>query len=74
MDEERDRVENDDPDRELTRRDFVAMSLAAGLAAAAGRRRPRELPVVETNVDDQDARRHVRRRLHPSRHRRRTRP
>jgi carboxymethylenebutenolidase len=51
MDEERDRVENDAPDRELSRRDFVAMSLAGGLATAAGHAAAADLPVVEANVD-----------------------
>ena len=37
----------DDP----SRREFVAMSIAAGLAAAAGSAAAAELPVVETNVE-----------------------
>jgi carboxymethylenebutenolidase len=35
----------------LSRRDFVALSLAAGLAAAAGSVSGTELPVIETDVD-----------------------
>jgi carboxymethylenebutenolidase len=35
----------------LTRRDFVALSVAAGLAAATGSAASTELPVIETNVD-----------------------
>ena len=50
MDEKRNHDENDDP-RDLSRRDFVALSLAAGLAAAASSASAAELPVVETNVD-----------------------
>jgi carboxymethylenebutenolidase len=36
---------------DLTRRDFVALSLAAGLAAAASPASAADLPVVENNVD-----------------------
>ena len=36
---------------EVSRRDFVTLSLAAGLALAAGSASGAELPVVETNVD-----------------------
>ena len=36
---------------DLTRRDFVALSMAAGFAAAAGLPSPTHLPVVETAVD-----------------------
>src|ERR1700704_6470776 len=50
MDEQRDHDEQDDTARDVSRRDFVAMSLAAGLAAAAGSASAAELPVVETNV------------------------
>jgi carboxymethylenebutenolidase len=51
-----DRQEQDpeEPDRtssDLSRRDFVAMSLAAGLAAAAGSASAADLPVVETSVE-----------------------
>lgn len=51
MDEKRDRENNDNSARDLSRRDFVAMSLAAGLAAAAGSASAAEMPVVETDVD-----------------------
>jgi len=37
--------------RDVTRRDFVAMSVAAGIAAAAGPAAAAELPVVEKNVE-----------------------
>ena len=58
-DDEQDRSIHDEPSRDLSRRDFVALSLAAGLAAAAGEQASAaELPVIETNVDDQDAGRH----------------
>lgn len=40
---------DDDASRDLSRRDFVALSLAAGLAAATGVNAA-ELPVTETNV------------------------
>ena len=43
--------ENDESLSELSRRDFVALSLAAGLAAAARSASAAELPVVETNVE-----------------------
>src|SRR5438876_8656039 len=36
---------------EFSRRDFVALSVAAGIAAAAGHMSAAELPVVETNVE-----------------------
>src|SRR5215212_1947750 len=36
---------------DLSRRDFVAMSIAAGFAAAAGSAAAADLPVVETNVE-----------------------
>ena len=42
---------NDAPLIDLSRRDFVALSLAAGLAAAAGSASAAELPVVEANVE-----------------------
>ncbi len=50
-DEKRDHEENSGSQSDLSRRDFVAMSLAAGLAAATGSVSAAELPVVETNVD-----------------------
>jgi len=46
-DEKRDREEHD----ELSRRDFVAMSLAAGITAATAGTSAAGLTVVETNVD-----------------------
>src|SRR5438034_9123686 len=46
-----DHQEQDKSSSDLSRRDFVAMSLAAGLAAATGSASAAELPVVETNVD-----------------------
>lgn len=42
---------DDEPISALSRRDFIALSLAAGLAAAAGSVSGTELPVIETNVD-----------------------
>jgi len=42
---------DDNQREELTRRDFVAMSVAAGPAAAAGSAAGAQGPVVETNVD-----------------------
>jgi carboxymethylenebutenolidase len=50
-DEKRDHEENSGSQSDLSRRDFVALSLAAGFAAAAGPISAAELPVVETNVD-----------------------
>src|SRR5712691_23379 len=43
--------EHDKSSSDLSRHDFVAMSLAAGLAAATGSASAAELPVVETNVE-----------------------
>ena len=40
-----------DEEKDLSRRDFVAMSIAAGLVAAAGSASAADLPVVETNVE-----------------------
>lgn len=48
-----DKYDHDTPDessRDLSRRDFVALSLAAGLAAATGSASAAELPVTETSV------------------------
>jgi carboxymethylenebutenolidase len=42
---------NDTPLSDLSRRDFVAFSVVAGLAAAAGLGSAADLPVVETSVD-----------------------
>jgi carboxymethylenebutenolidase len=41
----------DEATADLSRRDFVTMSIAAGLAAAAGPASAADLPVVESNVD-----------------------
>jgi carboxymethylenebutenolidase len=50
-DEKRDADENTGSHSDLSRRDFVALSLAAGFAAATGSVSAAALPVVETNVD-----------------------
>jgi len=50
-DEKHNPQEQDESSNELSRRDFVAMSIAAGIAAAAGGASAAELPVVETDVD-----------------------
>ena len=50
-DDKEDHEKNDESLSELSRRDFVALSLAAGLAAATGSASAAELPVVETNVE-----------------------
>src|SRR5437660_579802 len=50
-DHNQDPKKNDAPPGELPRRDFVALSVGAGLAAAAGSASAAGLPVVETNVD-----------------------
>jgi carboxymethylenebutenolidase len=42
---------NDEPAGDLSRRDFVALSLAAGIAAATGSVAGAEVPVVESNVE-----------------------
>jgi carboxymethylenebutenolidase len=42
---------NDGAPGDLSRRDFVALSLAAGLAAATGSASAAEMPVTETNVE-----------------------
>src|SRR5204863_1008806 len=41
---------NDEAPTDRSRRDFVTMSVAAGLAVAAGSASAAELPVVETSV------------------------
>lgn len=52
MDDKRLKEVNEDSSRNVSRRDFVAMSLAAGLAAAAAHSTSAaELPVVETDVE-----------------------
>ena len=50
-DKNNDQQPSDESPSELSRRDFVAMSLAAGLVAAAGSASAADLPVVETNVE-----------------------
>ena len=50
-DEKQDQNGNVETPNDLSRRDFVAMSLAAGLAAAAGSASAADLPVVETQVE-----------------------
>lgn len=49
--DERDHKKTDASPSDLSRRDFVGLSLAAGLAAAAGSASAAQLPVVETSVD-----------------------
>src|SRR5215510_12148152 len=50
-DEKRDPEERDESSNELSRRDFVAMSIAAGIVAAAGGASAADMPVTETDVD-----------------------
>ena len=50
-DDTHDRGEHDKASSDLSRRDFVALSLAAGIAAATGSASAAELPVTETNVE-----------------------
>jgi hypothetical protein len=64
-DDEQDRSIHDEPSRDLSRRDFFALSVAAGLAAAAAASAA-ELPVIETNVEVKNAGRLKRRGLYPS--------
>src|SRR6202049_2445203 len=49
-DDKQDHERNDESLSELSRRDFVALSVAAGLAAATGSAAAAALTVVETNV------------------------
>jgi carboxymethylenebutenolidase len=49
--EKQDRDGNLETPNDLSRREFVAISIAAGLAAAAGSAAAADLPVVETNVE-----------------------
>src|SRR5438034_3823800 len=49
-DEKQDQTANAQAPDDLSRREFVAMSVAAGLAVAAGSAPAAELPVVETDV------------------------
>ena len=50
IDKKPDSEENAEPSNDLTRRDFVAMSVAAGIVAAAGSAVAAEA-VTETNVE-----------------------
>jgi carboxymethylenebutenolidase len=50
-DDKKDNERDDEAPSDLSRRDFVALSLAAGIAAAAGPASAAELPVVETSVE-----------------------
>lgn len=50
-DKKHDHEEHQESPRDVTRRDFVAMSVAAGIAAAAGPASAQGLPVVEKNVE-----------------------
>jgi carboxymethylenebutenolidase len=50
MDDKHDSEKQEVPSRDLSRRDFVAMSVAAGLVTATGSPSPAALPVVETDV------------------------
>jgi carboxymethylenebutenolidase len=49
--EKQDRDENLEIPTDFSRREFVAISIAAGLAAATGSAEAADLPVVETNVE-----------------------
>src|SRR5258705_13604201 len=49
--QEQDQSNDDAPSRDLSRRDFVALSVAAGLAAATGAASAAEMPVTETSVE-----------------------
>ena len=49
-DEKRDQTEGAETASDLSRREFVSLSVAAGLAMAAGSASGAELPVVETAV------------------------
>jgi carboxymethylenebutenolidase len=51
MDEKEDQERNDESSNDLSRRDFVAFSLAAGLGSATGPASGAELPVIETDVE-----------------------
>ena len=50
-DDEQNRSTHDEPSRDISRRDFLALSVAASLAAATVAASAAELPVVETNVE-----------------------
>ena len=58
-----------DPGNDLSRRDFVSLSVAAGLAAAAGIGPSAQANVTETDGRGEDARRHLRRGAHSPRQR-----
>src|SRR5262245_35883310 len=49
--EQHDPQEQGESSSELSRRDFVAMSIAAGIVAAAGRASAADVPLTETDVD-----------------------
>jgi carboxymethylenebutenolidase len=50
-DDQQDRSIHDEPSRGLSRRDFVALSVAATLAAARVAASAAELPVIESSVE-----------------------
>src|ERR1700688_273342 len=50
-DDKKDHEKSDESLSDLSRRDFVALSVAAGLAAATSSASAAELPVVETSVE-----------------------
>src|SRR5262245_41770258 len=50
-DEKPDRIESDDTTSDLSRREFVGLSVAAGLAMAAGSASAADLPVPEKPVE-----------------------
>jgi carboxymethylenebutenolidase len=50
-DETRDHEDQSESSTELSRRDFVAMSIAAGIVAATGSASAADMPVTETDVD-----------------------
>ena len=66
MSDEKQSPENqDESSSEVSRREFVAISLGVGLAAGSDVSAA-ALDVVESNVQGEDTGRHVRRRLHSS--------
>jgi carboxymethylenebutenolidase len=50
MDDERESEKRDDVVSDLSRRNFIAMSVAAGIVAASGSASAAALPIIETNV------------------------
>ena len=50
-DEKKDQGRNDESSSDLSRRDFVALSLAGGLGVAARSASDKQLPVIETGVE-----------------------